>query len=95
MVIHDYECEECGYIFEDLKPYEERTAQCPKCDGTSKRIVTASKIQVFQPQRFEELGDDAPLISSKAELARECQKRGLVSRYLEDSYRRHGKRKEY
>lgn len=94
MVIHDYECEECGYVFEDLRPYEERTAQCPKCDGVSKRIVTASKIHTFKPQHFDELGDDAPFIESREQLAKECKKRGLVSRYLEDSYNRGGVKKE-
>ncbi len=95
MPLYDHECENCGYVFEDVKPYEERTLPCPKCDGTAKRIVTASKIEVFKPQRFEELGDDAPYIESKSQLARECRKRGLVSRYLEDSYNRRGLRKEY
>jgi len=96
MPLYDHECESCGYVFEEVKPYEERTLPCPKCDGVAKRIVSpmrGSQIDVFQPQHFEELGDDAPYISSKAQLASECERRGLVSRYLIEGYRNHDRRR--
>lgn len=96
MPLYDHECESCGYIFEEVKPFEERTLSCPKCDGTAKRIVSPMRrgqIDIFEGGHYEELGDDVPYIRSKAHLAEECEKRGLVSRMLKDGYKSHERRR--
>ncbi len=65
-------------------------------DGEYVRKVprTASKrkdwsqvsVRVFKPTYFETMDDPAPLITSRKHLRRECKKRGLTSKYLEDSF---------
>jgi hypothetical protein len=54
-----------------------------------RRIVSPmnkAQIDIFQGSHYEELGDDIPYISSKQQLSDECQKRGLVSRHLEEGF---------
>ena len=88
MPLYDYECEGCHKIVERFEPFENREVQsecCPLYQAV--RLVSASKLDVFREGRYEELGDDAPYITSKAHLADECRKRGLASKYLMDGYR--------
>lgn len=90
MPLYDHRCDNCGWIFEQVMKFEEEILPCPKCDSTAKRIFSPMRkeqVGVFKPQRFEALGDDAPVITSKQQLAEECKKRGLVSRMLSDGYR--------
>ncbi len=53
MPIYEYQCEECGEIFEvfqsvgeDLKP------KCPKCFGTAKRIISPIGSLIFKGSGF-------------------------------------------
>jgi hypothetical protein len=96
-VLHDYECDRCHSKTEHTLPFEQRSINCT-CGGTAYRIVSFGKkarnIDIFEGQRFEHLGDDAPYISSKRELAQVCRERGIVSRMLEDGYRSYGPKKE-
>lgn len=94
MPLYDYECAACGHIQEEFKPYEDREGVCVKCGKQTKRIVSAAKLDIFKEQAYEELGDDAPVISSKQHLARECAKRGLASRMLMEGYHNYGRRRE-
>lgn len=97
-VLHDYKCEECGDVQEHSLPFEQRSIGCIKCDGTANRIFSFSKnsrtVDVFQEYREENLGDDNPMVTSKQQLARLCEERGLVSRGLNDGYRNYGRRRE-
>ncbi len=87
MPLYDHECQHCENVFEEFLPYEIRRTVCPKCDGPAVRIVSKTKLDLFKPQHFEELGDDNPYITSKAQLARECETRGLKSRLLMEGYK--------
>lgn len=95
MPLYDYRCEKCDAIFEDVQPYEQREIPCPLCQGgPAHRIVSKAKLDIFKAERYEELGDDAPEITSKQHLAEECAKRGIISRRLLESYNQHRKRRE-
>lgn len=88
-VLHDYECEACGLVFENILPFEQRETDCT-CGGIAHRIVTPFKkhqVDIFQPDFYEELGDDCPYIESKRQLADECERRGLRSKALEQGYK--------
>lgn len=92
-VLHDYKCEE-GHITEKFQDWQERVAECSVCGKPARRIVSGSNLDIWKPQHWEELGDDCPLIESKAHLARICEERGFYSRCLMESYRNHGRRRE-
>ena len=97
MVIYDYECTQCEAVTEMMGRFEDRELQCPKCQGNAKRIVSrlrSSQIDIFQEQTFEGMADGTPPISSKAQLARECEKQGIYSRMLMEGTRNHGRRRE-
>ena len=99
-VLHDYECESCGKIEEAVQPFEERQRLCAdwECSGTAHRIFSYSKnsrsVDVFNEYREENLGDDMPMVTSKQHMAKLCEERGLVSKYLNDGYRNYGRRRE-
>jgi late competence protein required for DNA uptake (superfamily II DNA/RNA helicase) len=96
MPLYDYECAKCSTVHELMAPYESRILPSLCCENVlMKRIISQIKLSVFKPQHFEELGDDAPYIESKEQLAKECKKRGLVSAYLEGSYNRHEQTKRW
>lgn len=43
MPIFEYKCDDCGYIVEDLRIVEERTAEiypCPECGHGTLHIIT-------------------------------------------------------
>ena len=96
MPLYDYECP-CGKISELVIPYVDKNTQLCSCGAQAKRIVSKSNshnLDLFKEERYEELGDDAPLISSKRQLARECEARGLKSRMLMDGYNSYGSKRE-
>lgn len=86
--LRDYECNNCKSVFEYYGRYEDRTPECPKCfSQNTQRIVSLPKLDVFREGYYEiDLDERDPYITSKQQLADECQKRGLVSRYLEEGY---------
>ena len=45
--IFDYECEECGYVFEQMIHHNEADPLCEQCGGETKRLVSygAASIQ--------------------------------------------------
>lgn len=96
MPLYDHECE-CGKITERFMPYEQRTITC-ECGKEAKRIISfrqsARTVDVFNEYREENLGDDVPLVRSRAHLAQLCEERGLKSKALMDGYRNYGRRRE-
>ncbi len=41
MPIYEYECPECGEVFEEwLKEYDVDEAPCPKCGASAKRVIS-------------------------------------------------------
>lgn len=89
MPLYDYECP-CGKVMEHYVPYSDQTLQRCSCGlRVSRRIVSGARLDLFKPQHFDELaesGQPAPYIESRDQLARECRKRGVVSRYLSEGY---------
>jgi putative FmdB family regulatory protein len=44
MPIYDYECMKCGHVRERYANTNTKYLKCPKCQGNSKRIITASGV---------------------------------------------------
>ncbi|RLF28924.1 MAG: hypothetical protein DRN14_03300 [Thermoplasmata archaeon] len=86
MPLYAYKCEECENEWEEFKKVDERlNTKCPKCGGKCK--IDFSKfgtrnIMFFTPWTYEDL-DVYPIhITSKKQLKRECEKRGLKAARL-------------
>jgi len=95
--LHDYECDECNTVHEKIQHYDHRESMCPYCGGKAKRIVSKmrrSQIDIFQEQEFDGLAEGTGKITSKAHLARECEKQGVYSRLLMEGTRNHGRKRE-
>jgi putative FmdB family regulatory protein len=37
MRLHDFECQDCGHVFEELVGTEDETVECPKCSSVNTR----------------------------------------------------------
>lgn len=48
MPIYEYQCEKCGYIFEEvnINKITKISVTCPNCEGMSKRILSTSNFIV-------------------------------------------------
>lgn len=44
MPIYDYECQQCGYIWETFVRIDETVIKCVHCDGKSERLISASGV---------------------------------------------------
>lgn len=44
MPIYDYECSKCGHIRERYANVNTKYLKCPKCQGSSKRLISASGV---------------------------------------------------
>lgn len=44
MICYDYECQQCGYIWESMAAVDEEVIPCvnPRCGGTAKRLIGVS-----------------------------------------------------
>ncbi|MDK2921598.1 MAG: hypothetical protein PWR24_1155 [Desulfonauticus sp.] len=41
MPIYEYQCQQCGQVFEEWQSnYEEKELSCPVCNGVSKRLIS-------------------------------------------------------
>ncbi len=46
MPLYEYRCSQCGHRFEKIQSFSApETAACPKCEGTSERLLSAPAIQ--------------------------------------------------
>lgn len=53
MPTYDYECTECGYIFEKFQSMKETPLkECPKCDGRVKRHIGTGSGIIFKGSGF-------------------------------------------
>ena len=43
MPIYDYKCIN-GHVFEDVRGFDDKTVDCPKCQETANRIISSSKV---------------------------------------------------
>ncbi|MGC4123134.1 MAG: zinc ribbon domain-containing protein [Myxococcales bacterium] len=41
MPLYEFQCKKCDLVFEDLVSSSTKTADCPKCSGKGKRILSA------------------------------------------------------
>ena len=73
MPIYDYECRQCGYIWESFAHTEETLIDCvnPRCGGQAKRLMGVSRVNTTN--------QDSPWIRSVTEVvdkdsgSRHCQ----------------------
>lgn len=97
MPLYDHKCEKCDEVTEQVRKYEDREIECPKCGARASRVVSRmrrSQLDIFQEQEFEGLAEGTPPITSRAHLARECEKQGIYSRMLMEGTRNHGRKRE-
>lgn len=90
MPFHDFKCE-CGNFFSQ---YQAQNALSPveecQCGLMAKKVWSSSiaAVRVFKPQWFEHIDTQPIFIESKSQLKKECEKRGLASVYVENSFNR-------
>ncbi len=48
MPIYEYQCEKCGYIFEEvnINKVTKLTVECPNCSGLSKKIMSSGSFVI-------------------------------------------------
>lgn len=47
MRLHDFECRECGHVFEELVSSDDETVECPKCSsGNTRRRLSGFHAKV-------------------------------------------------
>jgi len=53
MPIYEYQCDSCGYIFEEFQGINDQTVIiCPKCGGSAKRKISAGVGLIFKGSGF-------------------------------------------
>ncbi len=53
MPIYEYQCRECGNVFEELQSMSDQSlCRCPSCDGPVKRLISKSVGLVFKGSGF-------------------------------------------
>jgi len=53
MPTYDYKCLDCGYTFEYFQQFsDEHLTNCPKCNGTLKRLIGAGSGPIFKGSGF-------------------------------------------
>jgi putative FmdB family regulatory protein len=53
MPTYDYKCLDCGHLFEKFQRItEEPLTNCPKCNGTVKRLIGAGAGTIFKGSGF-------------------------------------------
>lgn len=59
LILNDYECQECGHVFEELADRDARIP-CPVCNAPSKRLIAAPRIDPrlgLDPEGFPTMAD--------------------------------------
>jgi putative FmdB family regulatory protein len=46
MPIYEFVCKECGQKFEEVKKYDDNSANCPVCSSEAERIMSATNFSV-------------------------------------------------
>jgi len=48
MPIYEYQCEKCGYIFEEvnINNITKLSVECPHCKGLSKKIMSSGSFRI-------------------------------------------------
>lgn len=86
MPLYDYECNSCKKVFEALAKADNSDAPvCESCGGSTRRLVSRATYHKFPEGFWPHLDIDDIYVSSRKQLKRECEKRGLSSVYLLDS----------
>ncbi len=45
MPVYEFECS-CGHVFEDLVPMDTRTRECPQCQQSATKIMSACSFEL-------------------------------------------------
>lgn len=86
MILSDFECFDCRYIFEELlEDSDTDTMRCPKCHGEAKRIITSNTGHRADPIWLESAcevlqADDERPIESRSEFDKYLKKHDIVQR---------------
>jgi putative FmdB family regulatory protein len=53
MPTYEYQCKECGHLFEAFQAItEEPLKQCPKCNGSIRRLISSGAGLIFKGSGF-------------------------------------------
>lgn len=86
MPLYDYECPNCGMVFEELKPMDQRhTAPCPQCGGKAKMVILQAKRDwTWRIEGWWEDFDEKPVyVRDKRHLKELCKKYGVYAKCLD------------
>lgn len=84
MPIYDFKCDRCGEVEERLLPTQHGEQSCKSCGGSMEQLVSAPKVHTFREGWYPNIDKKDLYISSKKQLKKECEKRGLTSHYASD-----------
>jgi len=81
--LYVYECQTCGYRFEEVRAIHMREiTSCPSCLNEARQIITAPAIHVFQPFWHEDFGDKPVFVESKAHYKQLCKQYGVYAPHV-------------
>lgn len=85
MPLYDFKCEVCETVFERIVKFEERLDVKCECGGGTKVLIVPHRYIPFKEGWYEHIDKKPIYITSKKQLNRECESRGLTSIYGRDS----------
>jgi len=86
MPLYAYKCKECGNEWEEFRTVDSRhDAKCAKCGKRGEIDFSkfgSRNVMLFTPFTYEDIDIHPIHITSKKQLKRECEKRGLIAARL-------------
>lgn len=66
MPTYEYECQECGYLFEKFQSMTAKPLRkCPKCNGKVQRLISTGAAVIFKGSGFYETDYKRASVSSQ------------------------------
>lgn len=76
MPTYEYECQACGYRFEQLQSIKAEPIKiCPKCQGNVKRLLSAGAGFIFKGSGFYQTDYRSSAYKKKAEADKPAEKK--------------------
>ena len=92
---YEYRCTKCQQLVTHLftlaekAEYDEKPDFCPKCVGPMKRcFVNPQALRLFKPDYYDHITTKPLYIESRKQLKEQCEKHGVRSGYIENSFNR-------
>ncbi len=83
MPLYDYECTHCHHCFEDYRKIADREfTSCPNCLDLARQVMSAPKLDLFQPFWHEDMGHEPVYIKSRQHYKEECKKNGVYAPHV-------------